>query len=91
MYGYEAHFIQAHVPLAYVPEAKHVLVIGGGDGGALWRLLQHENIETAELIDIDLEVCRLRLTLHLALFFFFSFLLLYVHGQLALIYLWPSR
>ena len=33
-------------------------MIGGGDGGALFRALQHDNIEHAALVDIDMRTMR---------------------------------
>eukprot|EP01059_Diplonema_ambulator_P023036 TRINITY_DN38429_c0_g1_i1.p1 TRINITY_DN38429_c0_g1~~TRINITY_DN38429_c0_g1_i1.p1 ORF type:complete len:398 (+),score=112.50 TRINITY_DN38429_c0_g1_i1:47-1195(+) len=52
------HEVTAHVPMNYLPEAKKVLVIGGGDGGALLRLLEHKNVEVAHLVDIDMFAMR---------------------------------
>ena len=48
----------AHVPMAYLPDADKVLVIGGGDGGALLRLLQHKQVTQAHLVDIDMFAMR---------------------------------
>ena len=36
------HEMIAHVPLNYMPNAKKVLIIGGGDGGTLGK---HLNIQ----------------------------------------------
>ena len=47
-----------HVPMAYVPDAEKILVIGGGDGGALLRFLQHPNVKQAHLVDIDMFAMR---------------------------------
>eukprot|EP01060_Flectonema_neradi_P019694 TRINITY_DN2699_c0_g1_i4.p1 TRINITY_DN2699_c0_g1~~TRINITY_DN2699_c0_g1_i4.p1 ORF type:complete len:393 (+),score=64.10 TRINITY_DN2699_c0_g1_i4:150-1328(+) len=52
------HEMTVHVPMAYVPNAEKVLVIGGGDGGALLRLLQHPSVKHAHLVDIDMFVMR---------------------------------
>ncbi len=49
----------AHVPLLIHPEPKRVLVIGGGDGGVLRRVLQHSNIARVVMVEIDGEVIRL--------------------------------
>ncbi len=49
----------AHVPLLIHPEPKRVLVIGGGDGGVLRRVLQHSNVAHAAMVEIDGEVIRL--------------------------------
>ena len=52
------HEMSAHLPLAYLPDAKKALIIGGGDGGVLTRVLQHRNIEHAALVDIDMYAMR---------------------------------
>ena len=49
----------AHVPLLIHPEPRSVLVIGGGDGGVLRRVLQHSNVGRAVMVEIDGEVIRL--------------------------------
>ena len=48
-----------HVPLLNNTEPKRVLVIGGGDGGVLRRVLQHSNVAHAAMVEIDGEVIRL--------------------------------
>ncbi len=50
------HEMIAHVPLFTHPEPKRVLVIGGGDGGAVREILKHESVEKVELVEIDEEV-----------------------------------
>jgi len=50
------HEMIAHVPLFTYPEPKRVLVIGGGDGGAVREILKHESVEKVELVEIDAEV-----------------------------------
>ena len=50
------HEMIAHVPLNYIPNAKKVLIIGGGDGGTLREVAQHPNIEEIYMIEIDKEV-----------------------------------
>lgn len=52
------HEMIAHVPLFTHPEPKHVLVIGGGDGGAVREILKHKSIEKVELVEIDEEVVK---------------------------------
>ncbi|KXV49133.1 spermidine synthase [Gluconobacter albidus] len=42
-----------HVPLLAHPCAKRVLIIGAGDGGVLRRVLQHETVEKAVMVEID--------------------------------------
>ena len=48
--------MMAHVPLNYLPDAKTVLVIGGGDGGVAREALRHSNLERIFLVDIDIKV-----------------------------------
>ncbi len=50
------HEMIAHVPLFTCPKPKHVLVIGGGDGGAVREILKHESVEKVDLVEIDEEV-----------------------------------
>lgn len=50
------HEMIAHVPLFTHPEPRRVLVIGGGDGGAVREILKHKSIEKVELVEIDEEV-----------------------------------
>ena len=49
----------AHVPLLAVEGARRVLIIGAGDGGVLRRVLQHDGVERAVMVEIDGEVIRL--------------------------------
>lgn len=48
-----------HVPLVAHGDAKRVLIIGGGDGGVLRRVLQHATVQRAVMVEIDAEVMRL--------------------------------
>jgi spermidine synthase len=52
------HEMLAHAPLLAHPHPKHVLIIGGGDGGTLREVLRHPEVERAVLCDIDGEVIR---------------------------------
>jgi spermidine synthase len=55
------HEMIAHVPLLVHPTPSRVLVIGGGDGGAVREVLKHPEVETVHLCEIDkgvVEVCR---------------------------------
>lgn len=52
------HEMISHVPLFTHPKPSHVLVIGGGDGGAVREILKHEIVEKVELVEIDEEVVR---------------------------------
>lgn len=54
------HEMITHVPMAVHPDVKNVLVIGGGDGGAVRELVRYDDIERIDLVDIDrmvTEVC----------------------------------
>jgi spermidine synthase len=42
-----------HIPMASHPNPKHVLVVGGGDGGVIREVLKHESVESVVLVDID--------------------------------------
>ncbi len=52
------HEMLCHTPLFYHPNPKKVLIIGGGDGGALREVLKHQ-IEEAWMVEIDGEVVEL--------------------------------
>ena len=47
------HEMMTHIPLAVHPNAKNILVIGGGDGGAVRELCRYKTIETIDLVEID--------------------------------------
>ena len=47
------HEMMVHVPMGVNPEAKRVLVIGGGDGGAVRELCRYDSIEHIDLVEID--------------------------------------
>jgi spermidine synthase len=53
------HEMLAHVPLNYIPNAKNVLIIGGGDGGTLRETCKHLNIENIFMIEIDKHVIKI--------------------------------
>ena len=48
-----------HVPLLAHGAAKNILIIGAGDGGVLRRVLQHQNVNRAVMVEIDGDVIRL--------------------------------
>lgn len=48
-----------HVPLLTHGNAKRVLIIGAGDGGVLRRVLQHQTVEKAVMVEIDGDVVAL--------------------------------
>jgi spermidine synthase len=55
------HEMITHVPMCVNPDAKRVLVIGGGDGGTVRELLRYTTIESVDLVEIDalvVEACR---------------------------------
>ncbi len=50
-----------HVPMAVHPKVRHVLIIGGGDGGVAKELTQYDSIEKIDVVEPDemlVEVCR---------------------------------
>jgi spermidine synthase len=47
------HEMITHVPMAVHPNVKTVLVIGGGDGGAVRELTRYKSIESIDLAEID--------------------------------------
>jgi spermidine synthase len=50
------HEMLAHVPILGHGAAKEVLIIGGGDGGALRDVLKHGTVERATMVEIDRSV-----------------------------------
>ncbi|MGE3909093.1 MAG: polyamine aminopropyltransferase [Chloroflexota bacterium] len=42
-----------HIPLLAHPNPRRVLIVGGGDGGALRHALMHETVEKAVQVEID--------------------------------------
>lgn len=50
------HEMVTHVPLFAHPNPQRVLVIGGGDGGALREILRHRNVEKVTLVEIEADV-----------------------------------
>jgi spermidine synthase len=54
------HEMLVHPPLFTHPNPKRVLIVGGGDGGALRHVLQHPNLEATQ-VEIDagvIEACK---------------------------------
>ncbi|HEY8342711.1 MAG TPA: spermidine synthase, partial [Calditerricola sp.] len=51
------HFIYnemiTHIPLSAHPHPRRVLIIGGGDGGALRECLKYETVERVDMVEID--------------------------------------
>jgi spermidine synthase len=56
---YRYHEALIHPGLAAVPEAKRVLILGGGDGMALREVLRYPGVEHADLVDLDAKVTNL--------------------------------
>jgi spermidine synthase len=55
------HEMITHVPMAAAPDTRHVLVVGGGDGGTVRELTRYPTIERIDMVDIDrrvVEVCK---------------------------------
>lgn len=55
------HEMITHIPLFTHPNPKKVLVVGGGDGGAIREILKHPSVEKAVLCEIDkcvIEECK---------------------------------
>jgi len=50
------HEMLVHVPLLTHLAPQRVLIIGGGDGGALREVLKHPGLERVDLCEIDAEV-----------------------------------
>lgn len=50
------HEMVTHPALVTHPNPKQVLVVGGGDGGAIREVLKHPEVERAVLVDIDVKV-----------------------------------
>jgi spermidine synthase len=47
------HEMMSHVPLFTHPHPRHVLVVGGGDGGTIREVLKHPSVEQVVLAEID--------------------------------------
>ncbi|PZN06705.1 MAG: polyamine aminopropyltransferase [Bacillota bacterium] len=55
------HEMLVHVPLAALPAARRVLIIGGGDGGTLREVTRWRDVEEVHLVELDeavVRVCR---------------------------------
>lgn len=53
---YVYHEMITHIPLNTHPNPKKVLVVGGGDGGAIREILKHPSVKKAVLCEIDEDV-----------------------------------
>jgi len=47
------HEMLVHVPLGFHPRPERVLIVGGGDAGALREVLKHEEVREVDLVEID--------------------------------------
>jgi spermidine synthase len=47
------HEMMAHVPILAHGRAKHVLIVGGGDGGMAEEVLKHKSVEHVTMVEID--------------------------------------
>jgi len=56
---YRYHEALVHPGLAAIPGARHVLVLGGGDGLAVREILKYPAVESVTLVDLDPEMTRL--------------------------------
>jgi spermidine synthase len=56
---YRYHEALVHPGLAALPGARHVLVLGGGDGLAVREILKYPSVESVTLVDLDPEMTRL--------------------------------
>jgi spermidine synthase len=56
---YRYHEALVHPGLAAIPGARHVLVLGGGDGLAVREILKYPTVESVTLVDLDPEMTRL--------------------------------
>lgn len=52
------HEMITHVPMAVHPNAENILIIGGGDGGAVRELLRYDSVKHIDLVEIDEEVIK---------------------------------
>ena len=50
------HEMITHIPLNTHPNPENVLVIGGGDGGAIREIIKHPGVKQATLVEIDRRV-----------------------------------
>jgi spermidine synthase len=55
------HEMLVHPAMSSHPHPRHVLIVGGGDGGALREVLKYRSVEKAWLVEIDgcvIDACR---------------------------------
>jgi len=56
---YRYHEALIHPVLQAVPNPRHILVMGGGDGLAVREILKYPQVETVTLVDLDKEMTKL--------------------------------
>jgi spermidine synthase len=56
---YRYHEALIHPVLQALPDAKNILVMGGGDGLAVREILKYPQIQTVTLVDLDKEMTKL--------------------------------
>jgi spermidine synthase len=56
---YRYHEALVHVGLAALPDARKVLVLGGGDGLAIREILKYPSVEKVTLVDLDPDMTKL--------------------------------
>ncbi|MDR1939172.1 MAG: polyamine aminopropyltransferase [Clostridiales bacterium] len=47
------HEMITHVPMAVHPRPENILVVGGGDGGAVRELVKYRGVKRVDLVEID--------------------------------------
>lgn len=47
-----------HVPMLTHPKPENILIIGGGDGGALKQILKHNTVQKVDMVELDEEVIK---------------------------------
>lgn len=52
------HEMITHIPLFTHPDPKNVLVVGGGDGGAIREILKHSSVKKVVMCEIDEDVIK---------------------------------
>jgi spermidine synthase len=56
---YRYHEALVHTGLSAIPNPRHVLVLGGGDGLAVREILKYPQVEHVTLVDLDPEMTKL--------------------------------
>lgn len=47
------HEMMVHIPMCAHPSPRHVLIVGGGDGGALREVCKYDSVEQITVVEID--------------------------------------